>query len=287
MRGDLGGPIAWISLGRQRPSSSSASRRWRSAPRRPGATTSPAPSVPSARTRPSRRPRTSHRRGRSPRGSPTRTASRRRARSASENSAGSFASGRANGLSSGEALRDPFRLRHDLLEEELRRHQSLGHPQAHLRDRVVELPRHLAQPRDVVLVVLDGLEGEERNELRRVEVHARDLADRHLPSRPVRVLELFPEAADQERLRQRLLLGEPGRVDRLEAREELPGLRRDRPRSPSARRPRACRSTACRPGSTRTPASGTGCIPSARRETPGTPCAGTRPPAGGGGRGSG
>ena len=122
-------------------------------------------------------------------------------------------------------LRHSFGLNRDFLQEELRRHQPLGHALAHPRHRVVQHLRKLSHPGDIVVVVLDGLEGEERNELRRVQVDSRDLVDGHLPALEPLVLQILLEAPDQKRLRQRLLLRKAGGIDGLEAREELPRLR--------------------------------------------------------------
>src|SRR5207253_1316909 len=81
------------------------------------------------------------------------------------------------------------------------------------------------QSRDVVVVVLDRLEGEERDELRRVDVDAVDLRDRDLPVLEARVFELLAERADEERPRERLLVRKAGRIDRLEPAEVLLRLR--------------------------------------------------------------
>jgi len=52
-----------------------------------------------------------------------------------------------------------------------------------------------------------------------------DLGDRHLPVLEPGVFQLLPERPDEERARQRLLLRKAGRVDRLEAVQELLRLR--------------------------------------------------------------
>jgi hypothetical protein len=93
-----------------------------------------------------------------------------------------------------------------------------------MRRDVVELLRHQFQARRVVLVVLDGLEGEERDELRGVQVDAAHLADRHLPVPEALVLDRLLQAAHEERFGQRLLLRESRRVDLLEAGDPLPVL---------------------------------------------------------------
>ena len=91
--------------------------------------------------------------------------------------------------------------------------------------RLIEQARQLLQARDVIVVVLDRRERKQRNELRGVDVNAAHLVDRHLPVFERRVIELLLQPAHYQRLVQGFLLGEARRVDRLEAREEISGLR--------------------------------------------------------------
>ena len=164
------------------------------------------------------------------------TAVRMRSLSASENVSGNFFSGTANGDSSALRVGDALRLLGHFLEQELRRHQPRGHALAHVRDRVVEDLRELAEADDVVVVVLHGRERQQRRKLRGAEMDAAHLIHRHLP-----VLEL--RAVDASRrsrtIRSRLSFScseKRGRVDGLEALQELLRLGEVRARRPSRRR---------------------------------------------------
>jgi hypothetical protein len=87
--------------------------------------------------------------------------------------------------------------------------------------RVVHLLREVLQPRDVVVVVLDRVEGEVIDELRRLDLDAVVLSDRHLPAPELRALEPLLELPDHQRLVELLLLREARRVDGLETLQEL------------------------------------------------------------------
>ena len=119
---------------------------------------------------------------------------------------------------------DAGRLRRNFLEEELRRHEAVLHPLPHRRDRVVHLLREGAHALHVVVVVLRAVEGQQRRELRGEEVDAADLRDRHLPFLQLEVLDPLAEHAQHQDLVERLLLGEAGGVDGLEAADEAPAL---------------------------------------------------------------
>jgi hypothetical protein len=84
----------------------------------------------------------------------------------------------AEGGRLGRRVGDPLCLRRHLLEQELGRHEALGHPGPHVRHGVVEHLRQLLEPGDPVLVVLDRLEGKIGRERRRLQVDAAHLVDR-------------------------------------------------------------------------------------------------------------
>ena len=84
--------------------------------------------------------------------------------------------------------------------------------------------RHLLVAGDQVVVVLDRGEGQQRRELRHLEVDAGDLVDRHQPALELRPLDPLLEVAHHQLLVELLLLGEAGGVDGLEALQELARL---------------------------------------------------------------
>ncbi len=108
-----------------------------------------------------------------------------------------------------------------LLQQELRRHQPVVHSLAHVGDGVVHLLREVAQALGVVVIVLGGGEGEERRQLRGVEVDAADLRDRHLPLFELDVFDVVAQVVGHEGLVHRFLLGEACGVDALEPQQEL------------------------------------------------------------------
>ena len=115
----------------------------------------------------------------------------------------------------------PCLLRH-LLEEDLRRHQLVGHAVAHQDRDLVERHRQRLEPRDVVFVVLGRLERQHRDQLRRIDVDAAELRDRHLPVLEARPFQTELQLPHHEALVERLLLGKTAGVDGLEPRHKLP-----------------------------------------------------------------
>ena len=72
-------------------------------------------------------------------------------------------------------------LRHNFLEQKLRRHQTILLAQLQRRDHLLQAVRYQLQPFNVVVVLLRGVEWCKRGDLRKQQVHSVELIHRHLP----------------------------------------------------------------------------------------------------------
>ena len=75
------------------------------------------------------------------------------------------------------------------------------------------------EARDVVLIVLDGVEGHAERQVRQVGMDAVHLVDRHLVLFQIVVIDALLEYAAEKIVREQILLGESGGRDRLQASE--------------------------------------------------------------------
>ena len=107
-------------------------------------------------------------------------------------------------------------LHQHLLQQVLRRHPSVVDAALHVRRDLREGLRHLLQPRDVVVVVLHGIELQVDRHLRQIGVEAVELVDRHLPLFELRRLLVVDQRAHHQLGRELLLIRQAGRVDHAE-----------------------------------------------------------------------
>ncbi len=111
---------------------------------------------------------------------------------------------------------DVLTLQGDLFEEITRRHQVVGHAEAHVGGDLVEHVRCAVQARYVILVVLHGLQRHLRHEARNAELDAVHLIHRHLPVLEAGGLDGFAQLAQHQGFVENFLFGKTGCVDCLE-----------------------------------------------------------------------
>src|SRR5262249_47008636 len=97
-------------------------------------------------------------------------------------------------------------------------------PFAHLDSGLIQHARNLSKARNVVLVVLDGLEGKHVDKIGQPNLDAILLVNGHLPRLEAGALQLHLEVTDYQRLVQNFLIRKTRRVDGLETGEKFLGL---------------------------------------------------------------
>ena len=152
------------------------------------------------------------------------TASCRRLRSASGTLSGNFAAGWPNTLASpaGSAIAS-----HCLTTFSSRKFGGISLSFSPCFSTSVSWSssvRHLVQARDVILIVLGAVERHRRDELRKRQMHAVELVERHLVQLQIGRVDVVAELAHHQLLIEPVLFAEARGVDRLEARKECRGV---------------------------------------------------------------
>ncbi len=93
----------------------------------------------------------------------------------------------------GRGIRQLVDLRPHLLQEELGRHEVIVHAPAHVRDGAIDLLRERPHALREVVVVLDRGEREVAGKLRRLQMDAAHLVQRHLPALHPRVVDVVTQ----------------------------------------------------------------------------------------------
>ncbi len=119
----------------------------------------------------------------------------------------------------GVGFDDAVALAGDLFEQEADGHEVVFHAGAEDFGGLVEDARNLVETRDVVLVVLDGVEGHGEGKVGEAGVDAVHLVDGHLVFFEVVVVEALLEDAGEEVVGEDVLLGKAGGGDGFEAGE--------------------------------------------------------------------
>lgn len=134
---------------------------------------------------------------------------------------GEILKGLGEGRIGGGMRRDVVGLLGNFLEKEARRHEAIGNAFLHLDDGLVEKARHELETRDVVVVILDGLEGKNQDKLRKFDLNAVLLVDGHFPRLEASAVELHFEVANHEALVEEFLFGEAGGINGFKAGKEF------------------------------------------------------------------
>ncbi len=100
------------------------------------------------------------------------------------------------------------------------RHELVFHASAQDFGGLAQSPRNLVKTRDVVFVVLDRIEGDRKRHIREIGMDAILLIDWHLVLFEVEVGDALLQHANQQVVRELVLIGEAGRRDGFESREE-------------------------------------------------------------------
>ena len=119
---------------------------------------------------------------------------------------------------------DALALHRNFLQQKPHRHQLVAHPGAQNFGGLARAPRNLLQPRDVVLVVLDGIERHGQRQIRQIGMDAILLIDRHLVFFEIEVGDALLQDANQQVVRKLILVGEAVGRDRLQPAEETPSV---------------------------------------------------------------
>ena len=96
----------------------------------------------------------------------------------------------------------------DFLEQESDWHEPVVHASAENFGCLIEGSRYLVKARDVVLVLLDCLERNGQRQIRKAQVDAVELVDRHLILFEIEVGEALPQHPNQKVVGELVLLGE-------------------------------------------------------------------------------
>ena len=115
---------------------------------------------------------------------------------------------------------DALTLRGKFLHQESNRHELVFHAGAEDFDGLGQDLRNLVQTRDVVLVVFDGIERHGERQIGEAGMDAVLLVDGHLVFFEVEVGDALLQNANQQVVRELVLIGEAGGRDRLQARKE-------------------------------------------------------------------
>src|ERR1700733_3108230 len=121
----------------------------------------------------------------------------------------------------GVGVNDSLTLHRELLYEETHRHEVVLHAGAKHFGGLAQHARNLVETCDVVLVVLDGIEGNGKGKVGKTGMDAILLIDRHLVFFEVEIGDALLQHADQEIVRELILIGETRSRDGLEPGEEF------------------------------------------------------------------
>ena len=116
-------------------------------------------------------------------------------------------------------LRDGVDLNEDLFEKIFRRDAVVFDAGHHVGADLLEDGGDFRETRGVVVVILDGFEGEERNELGQLDVRAPHLRDGHLPGLEFGLFLLLDELAHHQIVAEDLLIGQAGGIDGGESKD--------------------------------------------------------------------
>ena len=117
---------------------------------------------------------------------------------------------------------DALTLDGELLQQESDGHELVLHAGAQDFGGLAEDARNLVQTGDVVLVVLDGVEGDGKRQIREAGMDAVLLVDRHLVLFEIEVGDALLKHANEEVVGELVLVGEAGRRDGFQPGQESP-----------------------------------------------------------------